>query len=326
MVAGKLVFFHDRRMNQRLLPADRTVSSVLVFTSPKAGSGIGQEQLPRLVELLGARGLGVSVTSSLDELRQRTQDIQLDQSDVPVVVAAGGDGTLSLIAENIPQGMPIVPMPLGTENLLARHFGYTPNADAVAESIVHGTGHWIDAASANAKLFLVMATCGFDAEVVRAMHLTRRGHIRRSDYAGPILRALRRYQFPKIHVRIQGGNDPQPESEALELDCCWAMAFNFPCYGGHLRVEPGADGEDGLLDVITFRKGSILSGLRYLAGIILGQHQRFGDVVRARGTTIEFRSDKRVPYQLDGDYGGHLPLKIEVLPARVQLLLPPGTR
>jgi diacylglycerol kinase family enzyme len=242
-----------------------------------------------------------------------------------VVVAAGGDGTLSLVADNVPKCVPIVPMPLGTENLLARYLGHAADAESVINTIRYGLSHWIDAGRANGKLFLVTATCGFDAEVVRAMHLTRRGHIRRIHYAGPIIRALRRYRFPKIHVRVEGGFDEAKKQEnnaTLELDCGWAMTFNFPCYGGHLQIEPDASGDDGLLDVITFRKGSILSGLRYFAGIVAGQHRRFRDVVRFRGSKVEFSSEQRVPYQLDGDYGGHLPLTIEMLPSRIQLLLP----
>jgi diacylglycerol kinase family enzyme len=308
-------------MSKLIHPPQRGVSSVVIVTSPKAGSGLGREQLPQLVEQLGAAGLSVCTTSSIELLRQRTQDIQLDQQELPVVIAAGGDGTLALVAENVPSAIPILPMPLGTENLLARHFGHSADPAKIVQTIRGGTSHWLDAGRANGKLFLVTASCGFDAEVVRAMHLTRRGHISRFSYAGPIFRALRRYAFPNIDVQVTNDQDPTG-SEPVNIQCCWAMAFNLPCYGGHLSIEPGALDSDGLLDVITFRKGSILSGLRYLAGILLGNHTRFRDVTRVRGTKIEFTSQQRVPYQLDGDYGGHLPLAIELLPARVHLLVP----
>ena len=309
-------------MNRLIDRPQRAVSSVVIVTSPKAGSGLGREQLPHLVQQLGASGLSVCTTTSIDVLRERTQDIQLDQHELPVVIAAGGDGTLALVADNVPSAIPILPMPLGTENLLARHFGHSADPAKVIQTIHEGTSHWLDAGRGNGKLFLVTATCGFDAEVVRAMHLTRRGHISRFSYAGPIFRALRRYAFPKIDVRVS--NDQDPDSEPVNIECGWAMAFNMPCYGGNLNIEPRAIDSDGLLDVITFRKGSILSGLRYLAGIMLGNHVRFRDVTRVRGTRIEFTSPRRVPYQLDGDYAGRLPLKIATLPGRVHLLVPPA--
>jgi diacylglycerol kinase (ATP) len=289
---------------------------VIVFCSPKAGSGASREQIPRLQTLLENFGVDCAVTHSVDDLQQ--QIASSAETHDTVVVAAGGDGTISLAASALQAtvggpDVPLVPMPLGTENLLARQFGHSAVAESVVRSIRHGSSYRLDAGAINEHLFLIMATCGFDAEVVRGMHLTRRGHIRRLSYLGPILRAIWKYKFPTISIRIDG-NEP--------LECCWAMVFNLPRYGGHLRIEPDAVGNDGLLDVIAFKRGSIPSGLKYVAGIWLGGHHRYRDVVRCRGSSIEITSCQRVPFQLDGDYAGRLPLSIRTIPGSVHLLLP----
>ena len=101
------------------------------------------------------------------------------------------------------------------------------------------------------------------------------------------------------------------------------MVFNLPCYAAGLAIAPGASGHDGELDVIAFHRGSILVGLRYLAGIWLGRHLKFADITRRRGKVIEISSQSRVPFQLDGDYAGRLPLRIATLPGQVHLLVPP---
>ena len=302
------------RMNQ--LTNHRTVSEVIIVTSPNAGRGTGRSEIPKLVESLDGLGIQVCQTSSITLLKERTTEDHHDPEHPPVVVAAGGDGTLSLVADSVPPTVPIVPMPMGTENLLARYFGHRTNSDAVVAAIQHGARQRIDAGLANGKLFLVMATCGFDAEVVRAMHLRRRGHISRFSYAGPIVRAMRRYSFPEIRISINGEDAPME-------DCRWAMIFNFPCYGGHLKLQPLANGTDGKLDLMTFRRGSIMSGFYYLANVALGRHRRLRDVQQTTAESIQLDSQQRVPYQLDGDYGGHLPLRIEILRDRVLLLLPP---
>ncbi len=72
---------------------------------------------------------------------------------------------------------------------------------------------------------------------------------------------MRNYGFPKITIRID-------ESETIE--CCWAMVFNLPRYAAGLAIEPSAVGNDGQLDVIAFRRGSILVGLRYLGRNLAG--------------------------------------------------------
>lgn len=307
---------------------------VLIFTSPKAGSGGSREQVARLVELLQQSDVDCAVVASPDDLRS-----QLDGSvhtHSPVVVAAGGDGTVSLAAaltaelcsveaeaspertgEFEPWEIPIVPMPLGTENLLARQFGHSAIAESVFDTIRFGESYRLDVGVANDKPFLIMATCGFDAEVVRGMHLTRRGHISRMSYMKPIVRAIRNYPFPRIRVRID-------QEETIE--CRWAMVFNLPRYAANLGIEPEAVGNDGQLDVIAFRRGSILTGIRYVTGIWLRRHLRFSDVVRRRGRSIEISSESRVPYQIDGDYAGRLPLTIRTMPGRIRLLLPRSDR
>jgi diacylglycerol kinase family enzyme len=102
------------------------------------------------------------------------------------------------------------------------------------------------------------------------------------------------------------------------------MVFNLPCYAAGLGIEPEAVGDDGLLDVIAFKRGSVASGLKYISWIWLGRHLNSKDVDRRRGRSIEITSVERVPFQLDGDYAGRLPLRIETVPAGVQLLLPPS--
>ncbi len=289
-----------------------------MLKSPKAGSGAGRDEIPRLVSLLAEASIECQVIVSVDELRaQLTTQAPTGET---VVVAAGGDGTLSLAASTISSlgrprdaAPPLVPMPLGTENLLARQFGFTNSAEAVRETIRRGSVRSIDAGLANGKLFLIMATSGFDAEVVRRLHLTRRGHIRRFSYLLPILYALKRYSFPTIRIHVDGGEP---------IECAWSMVFNLPQYGGNLLIEPGALDDDGLFDVIAFRDASVISGVRYVMEILLGWHLKNASVVRARGRAILIESDTKVPYQLDGDYAGKLPLRIEMLPRAVRLLMP----
>ncbi|TWU55372.1 diacylglycerol/lipid kinase family protein [Rubripirellula reticaptiva] len=304
----------------RLDPKHAT--SVIIFTSPKAGSGAGRDQLPKLTAGLQQIGIDVQTVGTVIDLQTETQ-----RAHNPIVVAAGGDGTLALAAASIAAKVPLVPMPMGTENLLAKHFGYRCDAAFVIETLQFGQAKRIDVGTAAGKPFLIMATCGFDAEVVRAMHLTRRGHINRFSYFRPISRAISRYRFPEIQIRVDG---------APPIRAGWAMVFNLPRYAASLAIEPNAIPDDGMLDLIALQGRSVARGLVYLAGIQTGQHLKFSDVVRLRGKSFEISASDstgpdlpgpetpacRIPYQVDGDYAGRLPLKIETMPGRVQLLLP----
>ncbi|WP_047815618.1 diacylglycerol/lipid kinase family protein [Rhodopirellula islandica] len=316
----------------------RKIREVWIFTSPKAGSGAGRGEILRLIELCRAGGLTCRRIDNLVELAERVGEADSLPDDV-AVVGAGGDGTLALLAGKLPPGSALIPMPMGTENLLARYYRYSRRAEDVLATIRQGDAMRVDAGRANGRLFLVMVTAGFDAEVVRAMHLTRRGHINRFSYAGPLWRAIRRYAFPVIDAEMEqampvsapekigvGTKGRTTSSGALErkqtvrTSGCWMMAFNLPCYAASLPIEPEANGNDGQLDLINLAYGSVIAGLRYLMALPGGRHLKRSDVFRYQATKIIWSSLSRVPYQVDGDYAGRLPVQIEVLPDHVTLL------
>jgi len=56
--------------------------------------------------------------------------------------------------------------------------------------------------------------------------------------------------------------------------------------------------------------------------VCLGRHGRLTDCHVARVRRLKLVSDEPVPYQLDGDPGGELPLDIEILPGRLTILVP----
>ena len=305
---------------------------VLICTSPKAGTGGGREGIAHLVEALKALNIPTEVTTDIKRVRDVSGfgDPSFPHSREPshVIVSAGGDGTLALIAQNTPPSTVLMPMPLGTENLLAKHFGFSCQTDAMIDTLLNGCDTALDAGSANGKIFLVMATCGFDAEVVRAMHLRRRGHINRFSYAGPIVRTLRHYRFPPLNVTWFSAEEALQESnsdhEAPHYhECRWAMVFNLPRYAASLPIEREACGDDGKLNFYGLKSGSVASGLRYLGGIVTGRHIHWSDVFRQSITGCRITSPESVSYQLDGDYAGRLPLEIRVLPQYIQLRLPP---
>jgi diacylglycerol kinase family enzyme len=56
--------------------------------------------------------------------------------------------------------------------------------------------------------------------------------------------------------------------------------------------------------------------------VYLRQHRRLGDWTERKIRRLRIESDSPVPYQLDGDPGGMLPVEIETLPKRLTLIVP----
>ena len=139
------------------------------------------------------------MAKSLDFLAEESSDL-LAKGELRAVVAAGGDGTVAEVINRCPVGTPVAVLPMGTENLLAKYLEIGPSPAALGQIIAQGQAAWLDAGRANGRLFLLMASIGFDAEVVRQLHATRDGNIRRWSYAKPILNTIRTYSYPELRV------------------------------------------------------------------------------------------------------------------------------
>jgi diacylglycerol kinase (ATP) len=202
---------------------------------------------------------------------------------------------------------------LGTENLLAKHFQISGDVKSFCQMIQAGIKQRIDAGRANDQLFLIMVSCGFDAEVVDKLHRTRVGHIRHSSYFSPVLKTICSYRFPKLQIAVDG----QQLSAAR-----WAFVFNLPRYAMNLPLAPMALGNDGLLDLKTFHRGNFLNGLLNYFSVLMRRDQKWKLSKHTTGKIVEITSESPVAYQIDGDLGGHLPVKIEILPAYLSLFTP----
>ncbi len=290
------------------LPAER--DRVIISVNPKAGSGSGNSMVARLTEFLTERKLRVEIVRDLAELRDLAAACA---NSIRAVVAAGGDGTVALLANRLPENIPLAILPAGTENLLSKFLGIRPTASAVGSMIVDGQSTRLDVGCVADRLFLLMAGCGFDAEVVRRLDETRTGNIGHVSYIKPILASLRHYSYPPLRVYCDG-------HDAIEAK--WVFVVNVPRYAAGLYCVPQAISNDGLLDVCTFREGSFFSGLRYLAGVVTGQHQKLDSCTIMRTPAVRIESDASVPYQLDGDPGGELPLSISVRREHLWILAP----
>ncbi len=313
-------------MNASGLSLPPTARRVLISLNPKAGAKSGRPAVERLRDLLRDEKYSVDVLSDIDELTEQAETLMHSQ-ELRCVVSAGGDGTMALLANRLSSGIPIAVLPLGTENLLAKYLGAGTQPSDVCRAISVGYAERFDAGRAGQQLFLLMAGCGFDAEVVRRLHQDRTGHIRHLSYAKPIWDAVRHYDYPLLTVTCEAAvSDTTDEVQTVVIPARWAFVVNLPRYAGGLRIAPQASGQDGWLNVCTFQQGSLWHGLRYLSGIVLRQHGSWSDCVTLRAKRVRIESEQPVPNQFDGDPGGHLPIEIDVLPNHLTLLTSPARR
>lgn len=310
--------------NPARLPLE--ANRVLLSVNAKAGRQAVDRKVDRLAQDLGHKGLRVDVLTDLSEVTRLAAQYHA-QGELRALVAVGGDGTIAELANRTGSGVPLSLFPTGTSNLLARQLGFVPDPERACQTIAAGNLIQLDAGQAAGRLFLSMVGCGFDADVVRRVHQARHtwpgGHMSYWSYFKPILQSIRSYRYPEIRVRVGSAADGPGAGELPPIVARWVFVCNMPRYGWGLRLAPSADGRDGLLDLCTYRRGSLWQGLRYVAWTQLGRHPRLADCCLRQVRRVRIESGEPVEYQLDGDPGGWLPVDIEVMPGRLTLVVPP---
>ena len=302
---------------------------VAILANPWAGGRRARKLVNRLVAALYKRRFDPILCSTREALSALAQDITRQQPqpltepggtpprpapDLHCVIAAGGDGTLAEVLNRAP-GVPVALLPLGHENLVARHFGITTDIEELTDTIALGRVHRLDLGRAGERTFSLMAGAGFDADVVHRLHRRRRGPVTHSSYALPIARALRNYRFPPITIEIDDTGE--------RLTGAMVFLFNLPDYALGLPIAPMANSDDGLLDLCVFRGRGVHHLARHFAAVLGRRQDRLPDFQRRCVRRVRLSADAPVPLQTDGDPAGHLPVTIEILPRAFPLLLAP---
>ena len=168
--------FQTRQDAVRPDPAAR---GILISFNPRAGSRSCRNRAEAIGHVLADAGYHVRSTADLDELAALSAE-GLESGDLRAVLAVGGDGTASVVRRHVPLAVPMVPVPMGTENLLGRFVGQPTTPDSVLRTVEEGVTVGLDLGCANGKHFLLMISAGFDAEVIRSLHESRQANINRT--------------------------------------------------------------------------------------------------------------------------------------------------
>lgn len=224
-------------------------------------------------------------------------------------IAAGGDGTVAAAVNAAPR-LPLAVLPLGTENLLAKHLGCSPNVSRFVAMLDRNERCRIDLGVANGRLFTLMTGCGFDAAVIHRLHANRAGHISRFAYAFTILRCLRRFSYPPVTVRLDTGE---------ELNGTHAFLFNVPEYAFNLPIGRMASSNDGYLDLLLFTRPGIAAMGRYVCGLAYRPVTELTGVIHRKIKRATIRGDGGL-LQTDGDPAGTTPVEVDIIVGGLETL------
>ncbi len=246
---------------------------------------------------------------------------------VDLVIAAGGDGTVRCVAEELAStGTMMALVPLGTGNLLARNLDIAvDDPDAAVESAFRGTERTIDVVhvtvdrAQDAHVFLVMAGIGYDAAIMSDTRDDLKDKVGWLAYVDAGIRNLPG-RPSRTSISVNGG---RPFERRLRS----VMGGNCGKIMGGLEIFPGARIDDGLMDLMTVAPKGRLGWLA-VAGKLMARGKGKGkdpslEYFQCRTAEITLREPLEV--QLDGDaLGKATHMAFEVKPNSLRLRMPLG--
>jgi YegS/Rv2252/BmrU family lipid kinase len=262
-------------------------------------------------------------TTAPGDARRLAAEAVADGFDL--IVAAGGDGTVNEVLNGIagaPEGFKrarLGVLPLGTVNVLARELKIPLRLERAWEVLRHGRERKIDLPlvefSVNGKTerrhFVQLAGAGLDARAIELVSWQLKKKTGPLAYVAAGFRALAERQ-PQLNVQAGAQN------AAGEL----VLIGNGKFYGGAISIFPGAELDDGLLDVCIFPRVNLPALLRLVPSLLFRQRLPEKLVRRIRTEKFELAGDGPVGFELDGEWIGKLPATFSIERRCVRVLAP----
>jgi len=289
------------------------LSHIPVILNPIAGGGrvrralAGLEREAAAIEIWTTEGPGHAT-----ELAARAA-----AEDRPMVFALGGDGTYNEVARGLlGSATSMGVLPGGTTSVLAYELGIPRPAARAAAALVDGDDRAMRVGrSDRGDLVLLMLSAGPDSHILERL---RPSFKRLGGRIGVVLQAL---------VETAAGG-PLPRMRVSyrrrSVDAGWVIVGKSRCYAGRYCATPGADPFRDDLEVVVQRSSGRRAAAAFLVGIPSGRHVLRDDVTRevVDRVRIETAADEHVPYQVDGDVAGLLPVEVTVDPQALWVRLP----
>ncbi len=253
------------------------------------------------------------------------EDLLSDASSFDLVVASGGDGTIATVCYFLrSSGIPILPFPAGTSNLLAVNLDQPDEPHALVEMARAGFTVDIDLGEITydtpkgevSKGFMISGGAGFDATIMENSKQLKKT-FGSSAYLftalgtpNPVVATF------TIHL----------DNEVVKVDAIAAMAMNFSKIHPDISITHANNAHDGLLEIVVLKQRSAFEMLPAVIAAFLDRTGRFASRTEAIGIymtkSVRIESDPPLKLQYDGEAQPYqTPFTARILPGAARLVV-----
>jgi diacylglycerol kinase family enzyme len=289
---------------------------ILIIVNPAAGRARSSERrLGRFVAALERQGCTVVLRRAGPSPGQVERLAGQAEPGFDAIVAAGGDGTINAVVNGLGgRAVPFGVLPLGSANVLAREIRLPRTSEALASLITTGPVSPIWPGRVGERAFVMMASAGFDSEIVAALSPELKRRVGRLAFAWGFL--VRLWHCPACELTVRAAG--------VEYRAAAMVAAKGRHYAGPFVIAPGADLAEPVLELVLLGRRGRWAMLRYATALLLGRVPRLGDIAIVRARQASVAGNRALPVQADGEIVGELPITLAVADRPLLLIRPAG--
>jgi len=287
------------------------VTDTIVILNPTAGSPEHVRGWQERIESV-AGGCPIRITSHSGEAEALAR--RAVEEGFMRIVAAGGDGTVNQVANGVAGGgAALGVLPMGTVNVFAMELGLPLNNLQLCWRIIEDANvRLVDLPSANGKCFVQLAGVGLDAQVVKETSIAFKRSFGPLSYLISAAQIAAR-QPPKLFI----------ESENTSVgEGSFVLIGNGRLYGGPFPFFKQAVIDDGLLDVVVFKRLGYLEIIKYLQNVVFSSDINVPEIEYFQTRQLRITSEQDVPLELDGELAGNCPVDFQIRGKALRVLTP----
>jgi diacylglycerol kinase (ATP) len=235
------------------------------------------------------------------------------------VIVYGGDGTINeALQALVGTATRLAILPGGTANVLARELSLPLRTERAADVIANGNarrihvGLVIDEARAIRRYFLLMAGIGLDAAVVRQVNPQLKRYLGKGAFWLTGLSQLANWHPVPFSIEVNGQT----------YRATFASVGNARSYGGDLAITPGASLDQPEFEICIVQTTSRIQYLRLLSYAMRSRGLQPDKKGVCFVRSNRARASGNVAVQVDGEVIGTLPMRFEIAPDSIEVVVP----
>lgn len=302
-----------------------------VIVSSRSGGGKARHDWPEIANLLKAKSIEfiASITDHAYHAIELAREAVL--SGFRKLLVVGGDGAVHEVLNGLysqtevsPSEVTVGLIPVGSGNDWSRLHripaDYGRAVDLIAEAGVRtrlqdvACVHTLMDGKPYCRYMMNIGGLGFDSDVCRRFDIAKEhGHAGDRQYLKSLLSGFLAYRPLRFRVVVDG--------EEFYHGTAFSVALGIGQYcGGGMRQTPDAIPDDGLINVTVVGKLSKWKFLSKVPSLFKGDIYRHKEVRHTTGRRVEISAAPYSYMEVDGEPVGITPVRIEVIPAGVQVV------